>query len=287
MRRREFLKIGSAAAAGMAPGAITSQVLSSEPPRIHRYVPLGSSGINVSDIAFGGSRLSDDRLVRYAFDRGVTYFDTAESYRGGDSELAVGKALEGVRDQVVIASKTKAGTSESRESMMRSLENSLKRLRTDYVDIYFNHAVNSVSRMQNDEWHEFTELAKRQGKIRVRGMSGHGSKLIECLDYSLDNNLVDVLLVSFNFSQDPSFEEQVKEFFHFVAIQPDMARVLLKAKSKGVGVAAMKVLMGARLNDIEPHEHGSSTFSQAALRWVLASNLVDVAVISMTEISQD
>ena len=51
--------------------------------------------------------------------------------------------------------------------MMKSLEGSLRRLRTDYVDVYFNHAVNAVERMQNEEWAEFTELAKKQGKIRA------------------------------------------------------------------------------------------------------------------------
>ena len=54
--------------------------------------------------------------------------------------------------------------------MMRALESSLERLRPDYVDIYYNHAVNDVSRMENPEWREFTELAKRQGKIRFRGI---------------------------------------------------------------------------------------------------------------------
>ena len=283
MQRRSFLKLSAAAVAGLTSVSETVPVAASAKPRIQRYVPLGNTGLEVSDISFGCSRLSDSKLVRYAYERGVTYFDTAESYRGGASETAVGLALSDVREKVVIASKTKAGEGATRHQMMSALEESLKRLRTDYVDIYYNHAVNDPARMQNPEWAEFTETAKKQGKIRFRGMSGHGSRLIESLDYSLDHDLVDVVLVAFNFAQDPDFEEKLRYLFHYIALQPDLIRVLDKARNKGVGVAAMKILMGARLHDMRPHELEGGTFSQAALKWALASNHIDVALISMTD----
>ena len=92
---------------------------------------------------------------------------------------------------------------------MRALEGSLRRLRTDRIDVYFNHAVNDVARMQNPEWPEFIARAKKQGKIRFTGMSGHGGRLAECLDYALDHDLVDVLLVAHNFGQDPAFYEKL------------------------------------------------------------------------------
>ena len=60
---------------------------------------------------------------------------------------------------------------------MRALEGSLRRLRTDRIDIYFNHAVNDVARVQNPEWPEFVAKAKQQGKIRFTGVSGHGGRL--------------------------------------------------------------------------------------------------------------
>ena len=281
MRRRSFLKF-SAAAASVASLPGTSAAAASIRPRIGHYAPLGSTGIEVSDVSFGGSRLDDASLVSYAYDRGVTYFDTAESYRGGDSETAMGRALSKVRDKVVIASKTKAWEGQHRGHMMDALEQTLRRLRTDYVDIYYNHAVNARARMENPEWAEFTERAKEQGKIRFRGMSGHGSKLVQCLDYSINQELVDVVLVSFNFAQDPDFADQVRHLFHYVALQPDLAQVLKKARGKGVGVIAMKTLMGARLNDMRPYESTGTTFAQAALKWVLASGYVDAALISMT-----
>jgi len=136
--------------------------------------------------------------------------------------------------------------------------------------------------MRNAEWHEFTELAKRQGKIRFRGMSGHGSRLVDALAYALDNDLVDVILTAFSFGQDPEFHDRMRHTFHFVALQPDLPPLLDRARSNGVGVVAMKTLMGGRLNDMRPYETGGATFAQAALRWVLASGKADAALISMT-----
>lgn len=280
--RRHFLRLGAGAAVGLAAVHGRAHAQTAPPGRIQRYVRLGRTELKVSDISFGSASSSDAALVRHAFDRGVNYFDSAESYRWGGAEEAIGEALQGKRDQVVLSSKTKAGSSDTRADMMKALEGSLRRLRTDHVDIYFNHAVNDVARMQNQEWREFTELAKRQGKIRFRGMSGHGGHLVECLNYALDHDQVDVILVAYSVGQDPSFYDKLRHTFHWAAIQPDLPPVLQKAKQKDVGVLAMKTLMGARLNDMRPYERPGSTFSQAAFRWVLSRPNVDALLISMT-----
>jgi uncharacterized protein len=279
--RRRFLQLGAGAAAGLA-GLDALAQSASRAPAIQRYVRLGRTGLKVSDVSFGSASSSDPALVRYALDRGVNYFDTAESYRWGNAEEAIGEALKGQRDKVVLSTKSKAGSSDTRADMMKALEASLKRLRTDRVDIYFNHGVNDVDRMRNTEWLEFTEMAKRQGKIRFRGMSGHGGNLVPCLDYALDQNLVDVILVAFSFGHDPKFVDKLRHSFHWAAIQPDLPRVLAKAKQKDVGVLAMKTLMGGKLNDMRPYERAGGTFAQAALRWVLENPNADAALISMT-----
>jgi predicted aldo/keto reductase-like oxidoreductase len=284
--RRAILHWGGLVSLGM--GLFPLRSRAQRPPQarteVYRYVPLGHTGIKMSDISFGASRLGagEENLVRHAFDRGINYFDTAESYTGGESESTIGNALLGKRDKVYITSKVSAGATERKEELMMSLESSLRRLRTDYVDIYFNHAVNDVRRLQNSEWYEFIERAKRQGKIRATGMSGHAGRLIECLDYALDKGSVDVILVAHNFGQDPKFFQKFTSSFDFVARQPDLPRVLQHAKAKGVGVVAMKTLMGARLNDMRPFEKGGATFAQAAFRWVLANPDVDGLIISMT-----
>jgi uncharacterized protein len=286
LSRRAFLHRGALASVGMGLLPLTGGAgqLPQGRAEVRRYVPLGRTGIQISDISFGASRLDagQEAIVLHAFERGINYFDTAESYSGGDSERTIGNALHGKRDRVYITSKVEAGSTDRKETLMATLEGSLRRLRTDYVDVYFNHAVNDVGRLQNPEWYEFTARAKQQGKIRATGMSGHAGHLIECLDYAIETGSVDIILVAYNFGQDPTFYQRFTRSFDFIARQPDLPRVLRQAKAKGVGVIAMKTLMGARLNDMRPFEKGGATFAQAAFRWVLSNPQVDALIISMT-----
>ncbi len=286
LRRRDLLRHGLAAtlAVGALPLVAASKP-ANEAARIRRYATLGRTGLRVADIGFGSSRSQDPELVLHAFERGINYFDTAESYRGGGSERAIGEALAGRRAEVVIASKVETTPDSKRAELMHALEGSLRRLRTDWIDVYFNHAVNDVARLTNPEWQEFTAQARKQGKIRWVGMSGHGGKLVPCLDYALDHDLVDVILVAHNFGQDPAFYERLTRSMDFVATQPDLPRVLARADEKRVGVVAMKTLMGARLNDMRPWERGG-TFAQAAFRWVLSGPHVDALIVSMTSRAQ-
>jgi predicted aldo/keto reductase-like oxidoreductase len=288
LTRRGFLARGAAsvAALGLTPLA-RAAVPDAEPPRARGFRELGKTGMKISDVSFGGSRLrGDEDLVRHAFDRGINYFDTAESYTGGVSETTIGKALKGKRDRVYLTSKTETTGSTSQGEMMRALEGSLGRLQTDHVDVYFNHAVNDVARLRNPEWAEFVAEAKRQGKIRFAGMSGHAGRLIECLDFAIDHKLVDVVLVAYNFGSDPAFYQKLLGGFDWIAVQPDLPRVLDKAKAAGVGVVAMKTLMGARLNDMRRFEKPGGTFAQSAFRWVLSNSNVDALIVSMTSRTQ-
>ena len=256
--------------------------VSAAPPMVKQYKPLGSTGMRIADISFGGSRLRRDvRLVQHAFDRGINYFDTAESYTGGTSEETIGKALRGKRDKIYLTSKGSFSAYESATSMMKTLEGSLRRLQTDYIDVYFNHAVNDVTRLHNEEFYAFTERAKRQGKIRFVGLSGHGGRLVECLDYAIDSGKFDVMLLAYNFGQDPSFVQKFTRNFDFIAINQDLPRVIRKAKQAGMGVIAMKTLRGARLNDMTPYQKDGATFAQAAFRWVLSNAAVDALIVTM------
>ena len=283
LARRRFLIGGTAATLGLGVLDLGRHAWAApSPPRIRRFRRLGRTGLEVSDISFGSSRTTDPDLVRYALERGVNYFDTADSYEGGRSEETLGEVLQGQRDRVLLASKVKVGARTPRAEIVAHLEASLRRLRTDHIDIYFNPAVNDVDRLQNQEWFEFADRAREQGKIRFTGMSGHGGKLVECLDYALDNDLVDVILCGYNFGQDPSFHQRFTARLDWVAVQPDLPRVLEKAHAKGVGVIAMKTLRGARLNDMRPYEQEGATFAQAAFRWVLSNPDVDALIISMT-----
>jgi predicted aldo/keto reductase-like oxidoreductase len=285
--RREFLR--SSVTTGLATGlaGFGGLATAAEPPGVRRRVSLGRTGLSMSDVSFGSSRLRDEPdLVRHALDRGIDYFDTAEGYTDGQSEETLGRALAGIRDRVSIASKTKCGASTRRDELMRALEGSLRRLATDRIDVYFNHAVNDLDRLRNDEWYEFAARAREQGKIRFTGMSGHGGHLAECIEHAAEHGLVDVMLVAINYGQDPSFSQRFTASLDFVAVNPNLPRALHKAHAKGIGVIAMKTLRGGRLNDLRAYETPSGTFAQAALRWTLSHPDVDALVVSMTSAAE-
>ena len=85
--RREFLRRSAVAGAGMGLLPGLAAALPEGPPRVRRYVELGRTGLRLPDIGFGASRLTrDEALVKHAFDRGITHFDTAKNYAAGRSE---------------------------------------------------------------------------------------------------------------------------------------------------------------------------------------------------------
>ncbi|MEM9742547.1 MAG: aldo/keto reductase [Pseudomonadota bacterium] len=286
--RRTFLKQSALSSGALATAGMGQAATPTARSTVRTYRRLGRTDLEISDISFGSSRLrrGQEDVVRHALELGVNYFDTAESYGQGVSETVLGNALKGQRDKVILASKQHCGARTTKATLMRELEASLRRLQTDRIEVYFNHAVNDVSRLQNDAWYEFVADARRQGKIQYTGLSGHAGRLVPVIDYAVDNDLVDVVLVGYNFGQDPKFYEGLTRSFDFVATQPDLPRVLAKAQAADIGVIAMKTLMGARLNDLRSYEAEGNTFAQAAFRWTLSNADVDALIVSMTATEQ-
>lgn len=118
-----------------------------------RYKTMGRTGLNVSEVCLGTMTYGDQveeaeaiKIMEAAYDAGVNFFDTADSYVSGKSEEIVGKALSGKRDSVVLATKVAnpsgPGPNDrglSRKHIMQAIEASLRRLGTDYVDVYYAH----------------------------------------------------------------------------------------------------------------------------------------------------
>jgi aryl-alcohol dehydrogenase-like predicted oxidoreductase len=146
-----------------------------------RLQELGTSGIQVSRVGLGcnnfGRRLDlagTRAVVEAALAAGITSFDTADVYGGGDSERFLGEVLEGRRKQVVLATKFGFGgggpaAAGSREFIRGSLDASLERLRTDYVDLYYYHRPDGVTPMA-ETIGALTELVE-EGKVRAFGIS--------------------------------------------------------------------------------------------------------------------
>ncbi len=160
-----------------------------------KYRQLGSTGLELSEIGFGGWGIGGvtDNTVSYgntdeaeslrallkAFEVGVTFYDTADLYGEGRSEKLIGEAFEKTRTEVVIASKVTLvdldGTRRaSREHIRKSLEGTLKRLNTDYLDLYqlFDPAKRGMDYLKKDAGIlETLEALVKEGKIRAYGIS--------------------------------------------------------------------------------------------------------------------
>ncbi|RMG66581.1 MAG: aldo/keto reductase [Bacteroidetes bacterium] len=148
-----------------------------------QYRPLGPSGLSVSEISFGCMSLGEDhaqnaRLLHEAYDLGINLFDTADLYQRGFNEESVGRAFAGRRDQVLIATKVgnqwrPDGTgwdwNPRKAYILRAVEDSLRRLRTDYIDLYQLHGGTLDDPI--DETIEAFEQLKAAGKIRHYGIS--------------------------------------------------------------------------------------------------------------------
>ena len=149
------------------------------------YVRLGNAGIEVSRLCLGCMdfplRLDEQqsvRLVQTALDRGVNFIDTADSYGRGKSEEVLGRILKGRRDEVILATKSWAKMSDrtndrgcSRLHLIYALENSLRRLRTDYLDLYQLHHPDPKTPVE--ESLSTLDTLVRQGKLRYIGVSNH------------------------------------------------------------------------------------------------------------------
>lgn len=149
------------------------------------YRTLGGTGMRVSTHCLGtmmfGTWGNDDakdcaRIVRAALDGGINFVDTADVYSGGRSEEIVGQALEGVRDQVVLATKFHGAMGpgpndrgNSRLWIARAVEDSLRRLATDHIDLYQVHRPEGETDVE-ETLGALTDL-QRQGKIRAFGSS--------------------------------------------------------------------------------------------------------------------
>ena len=198
-----------------------------------QMVTLGSTGIQVVQNGFGALPIQRDskevaaKIVRRAYEGGMRFFDTARAY--SDSEEKVGEALNDVRDNLYIATKTMAQTP---EEFWQQLETSLQLLKTDYIDIYQFHCANQVyAPGDGTGMYECMLEAKAQGKIRHIGITAH--KIQIAFD-AVESGLYETLQYPFSYLA----AEREKE-------------LVAKCKEKNVGFIAMKGLAGGLINKSE------------------------------------
>jgi aryl-alcohol dehydrogenase-like predicted oxidoreductase len=233
-----------------------------------RYRTLGRTGLKVTSVGFGCMITSDASVIERAADIGITYFDTARGYQSGNNERMVGAALKNKRKQIVLSTKTHAGT---REDALKELDTSLRELGTDFVDIWYLHAKSRPDQI-SDGLLEAQQAAKKAGKIRFAGVSTHGG-FNELLPALAANPDIDVVLSAYNFTMEPA-----------------MDTLLERLSAAGKGIVAMKVMAGGfrRAKPGTPlHRKLTKDGAMlAALKWTLRNPKICTTIPSMTDMDQ-
>lgn len=262
-----------------------------------KYRKFGKLDWEVSALGFGAMRLpslAGDRsqideeesvkMMRYAFDHGVNYVDTAYNYGGGKSEIAVGKALKnGYRKKVRVATKLPLHDIEKREDFDRIFNEQLAKLKVDYVDFYLLHHVNGkiwpkIRDMGIVDW---GEKMKDEGKIHYFGFSFHDDlhvlkEVLGCY------NGWDLVQMQYNYIDTDSSPRS-----------PGI-KGLKYASSKGLPVVVMEPIRGgqlaikppAQIEKIWDESPTKRTPAEWALQWVWNQPEVSVALSGMSTMKQ-
>ncbi|MDB6125862.1 MAG: aldo/keto reductase [Pedosphaera sp.] len=269
LHRRRFLQAGLVGAGAVLANPLLNGSMSAAlaplemtntgPENIPRK-PLGRTGVQLSIFGLGGYHLGTldsvgdaVRIVHEATDAGINFFDNAWEYNEGRSEEFMGQALQGRRDKVFLMTKV-CTHGRDKQVAMRQLEESLKRLRTDHLDLWQIHEVI----YDNDpELHfarggvvEALDLAKKQGKVRYVGFTGHKNPAIHLsmLAHNYPFDSVQMPLNCFDGTY-RSFEQQV----------------LPEVRRRSIAALGMKSLGG----DGQPLLHGIVSVDEA-LRYAMS-----------------
>ena len=198
-----------------------------------RNITLGKTGITVPQNAFGAlpvQRISKEeavKLLRKAYEGGMRLFDTARAY--SDSEEKVGEAFKGMRERVIITTKTAAKTP---EDFWKDLETSLNKLQTDYIDVYQLHCVPQCFKPGDGTGlYECMLEAKRQGKIRHIGITAHKIGIAEEI---IESGLYETLQFPFSYLSSEREEKMVRA-----------------CKEANMGFLCMKALAGGLINNFK------------------------------------
>lgn len=234
---------------------------------------LGRTGIKVPIVSMGVMNANNPDVIRAAYELGVRHFDTAARYQYGRNEQMVGDVIKrlGVRDKVVIATKelrpaqrSDMTVKQAKAKMIELCEGSLRRLKTDYIDILYIHSVASRDEFNDPGVMEALTELKKQGKIRASGVSTHES-MAEVINAVAEDGFYDVVLTAINVA---------------MAANTDLMKAISNAAAKKIGIIAMKTQAGgSRLPNPESlSNYSSSTIATASLKWVMRNESIATSI---------
>ncbi len=236
-----------------------------------QYRRLGSSGLKVSALSFGswvtfGAQIGDDiaqRCMEIAYERGVNFFDNAETYASGKSEIVMGNILKKLnwdRTSYVVSSKVFWGGKKpnqiglSRKHVMEACNAALKRLQVDYLDLYFCHRPDPDTPVE-ETVHAMNVLIQ-QGKIFYWGTSEWpAERIVEAHEFASKHNLIG-----------PTMEQPQYNLFHRGRVEIEYQSLY---KHYGMGTTIWSPLASGMLtgkyNDVAP---GDTRLDRADLKWL-------------------
>jgi len=250
------------------------------------YRRLGRTNLLISEISLGGSPLPEMPILHQAIERGVNYIDTSYSYSNGNSERQIGQLFKEIgRDKVYVGTKFHLRRNWSEESIMKSVDRSLGRLKTDYLDVLLIHGADNEKHLTDERVLGAFEKLKKQGKYRFRGLSCH-SNHHKVVKEALDCGFYDMVQLGYNVFDIQETEEDIETYDDYLG-QSGIRHLLALAKSKDVGIIAMKTLkVGGKRQNLEKYKTGTTTIYQAMLKWALENKNLTSAIIEMLTFEQ-
>ncbi|MEO5648797.1 MAG: aldo/keto reductase [Ginsengibacter sp.] len=263
-----------------------------------QYKTLGKSDLHISRIGFGCMSLKPDQndfnnIIDAAIDMGINYFDTADLYNKGLNETLLGKAFQGKRDKVIIASK--AGNqwradgsgwdwNPRKEYILKCADESLKRLQTDHIDLYQLHGGTLQDNI--DESIEAFEILLQQGKIRYYGLSSIRPNVIR--EHIRHGKLVSVMTQYSLLDRRP--EESTLSLLHKnnigVVVRGSVATGLLIDKPAKPYLNWNEEEVASTSNMVKELSSGNRNSAQIAMQYVLQHPAVTSVIVGMRTMKQ-
>ncbi|VEN75263.1 Aldo/keto reductase [Candidatus Desulfarcum epimagneticum] len=225
IKRRSFLKILGAAGVGGMAGSVIKPTVSAAAAKVG-VRPFGRSGIQTPILSLGTmfDTGANQLLLRQAVKWGVTYWDTAQYYNRWGSEMGIGKYLAKYpedRKKIFLVSKSQ---NRDAKGLTAELNDSLDNLKTDYLDLFFAHAVSDAGSELTPEIKAWSEKMKSMGKFRLFGFSAH-SNMAENLSHAATLGWIDGIMTTYNYK---------------VMATDEMKRAVDACHKAGIGLTAMK-----------------------------------------------
>ncbi len=233
-----------------------------------RYRPLGRTGLQVSEIAFGAHGVESAALMRAALDAGINTFCTSGSYLDGAEERALGGVLQrlgATRERTVVFSGEDITKGWDAARLLAGIDASLGRLRGHVVDVFYAAQVETPAQLGAPALHEAVAEAKRAGKVRFLGLSCHGGPMADIVGAAVDDGRFDVLFIKYDLLSDPRLETIVR-----------------RAAERGIGTAVFKTTAGNRQREIKDLEAGGLSFRQATLKWALQNPAIASVAVTVS-----